>query len=71
MFYFSLAPETRRDFDELIAALKNRFSSEDVKWHLRQSLSTLKQGRKESLDSYIEFINSTHQKMGKSEEQLP
>jgi len=30
-FYFSLAPETQRDFDELMAALKNRFSSEDAK----------------------------------------
>ena len=41
-----------------MAALKNRFSSEDVKWRLRQSLSALKQGRKESLDSYIEFIKN-------------
>ena len=63
-FYFSLAPETRRYFDELMASLKNRFSSEDVKWRLRQSLSVRKQGGKESLDSYIEFINSTCQKMG-------
>ena len=67
-FYFSLAPETRRDFDELTAELKNRFSSEDVKWRLRQSLSARKQGAKESLDSYIEFINSTCQKLGVSKE---
>lgn len=64
-FYFSLAPEIRRDFDELTAELKNRFSSEDVKWRLRQSLSGRKQGAKESLDSYIEFINSTCQKIGR------
>ena len=63
-FFFSLAPETRRYFDELTVSLKNRFSSEDVKWRLRQSLSVRKQGGKESLDSYIEFINSTCQKMG-------
>ena len=63
-FYFSLAPETRRYIDELTASLKNRFSSEDVKWRLRQSLSVRKQGGKESLDSYIEFINSTCQKLG-------
>lgn len=67
-FYFSLAPETRRDFDELTAELKNRFSSEDVRWRLRQSLSARKQGAKESLDSYIEFINSTCQKLGVSKE---
>lgn len=70
MFYFSFTPQTRRDFDELMAALKNRFSSEDVKWHFRQSLSARKQGKKESLDSYIEFINSMHQKLGVSKDQL-
>lgn len=65
-FYFSLDKETRRDFDALTAALKGRFSSDDVKWRLRQSLSSRRQGPKESLDSYIEFINSTCQKLGVS-----
>ena len=65
-YYFSLEPHMRRDFDALTNALKNRFSSDDFKWRLRQSLSSRKQGPKESLDSYIEFINSTCQRLGVS-----
>ena len=65
-YYFSLEPHMRRDFDALTNALKNRFSSDDFKWRLRQSLSSRKQGPKESLVSYIEFINSTCQRLGVS-----
>ena len=65
-YYFSLEPHMRRDFEALTDALKNRFSSDDFKWRLRQSLSSRKQGPKESLDSYIEFINSTCQRLGVS-----
>ena len=60
-WYFSLDRLTRSDFDTLVNAFRQRFSSDDFKWRLRQSLSSHKQGPNESLDSYIEFINSTCQ----------
>ena len=41
-----------------------RFSSDDFKWRLRQLLSARKQGAGGSIDSYIEFINSTCQSLG-------
>ena len=63
-WYFFLDRPTRNDFDDLVNALKRRFSSDDFKWRLRQSLSSRKQGLNESLDSYIEFINSTCQRLG-------
>ncbi|XP_078361540.1 uncharacterized protein LOC144645887 [Oculina patagonica] len=63
-WYFSLDRFIRNDFDSLVRALRQRFSSDDFKWRLRQSLSSRKQGPNESLDSYIEFINSTCQRLG-------
>ena len=63
-WYFSLDRLTRGDFDTLVNALRQRFSSNDFKWRLRQSLSSRKQGPNESLHSYIEFINSTCQRLG-------
>ncbi|KAL9981469.1 hypothetical protein ACROYT_G010176, partial [Oculina patagonica] len=63
-WYFSLDRFIRNDFDSLVRVLRQRFSSDDFKWRLRQSLSSRKQGPNESLDSYIEFINSTCQRLG-------
>ena len=57
-FYFSLEPETRKTFDLLTKALKERFLSDDFKWRLRQSLISRQQGFHESLDPYIEFIDN-------------
>ena len=58
-FYFSLEPETRKNFDLLSKALKERFFSDDLKWRLRQSLISKQQGLHESLHIYIEFIDTT------------
>jgi len=67
-FYFSLEPETRKNFDLLSKALKERFFSDDLKWRLRQSLISRQQGPHESLDTYIEFIASTCRRLGVSKE---
>ena len=67
-FYFSLEPETRKNFDLLSKALKERFFSDDLKWLLRQSLISRQRGLHESLDSYIKFIASTCRRLGVSKE---
>ena len=67
-FYFSLEPETRKNFDPLIKALKERFFCDDLKWRLRQSLISRQQGHHESLDSYIEFIDTSCRRLGVSRE---
>ena len=67
-FYFSLKPEKRKNFDPLIKALKERFFSDDLKWRLRQSLISRQQGPHESLDSDIEFIDTTCRRLGVSRE---
>ena len=67
-FYFSLEPETRKNFDLLSKALKGRFFSDDLKWRLRQSLISRQRGLHESLDSYIKFIASTCRRLGVSKE---
>ena len=67
-FYFSLEPETRKNFDLLSKALKEQFFSDDLKWWLRQSLISRQQDLHESLDSYIEFIASTCRRLGVSKE---
>ena len=67
-FYFSLEPETRKNFDLLSKALKERFFSDDLKWRLRQSLISRQRGLHESLDSYIKFIASTCRRLGVSKE---
>ena len=66
-FYFSLEPETRNDFDLLSTALKSRFFSDDLKWLLRQLLTSRQHGFSESLDSYINFIDSTYRRLGVSQ----
>ena len=66
-WYFSLDRLTRSDYESLVEALCARFSSDDFKWRLRQMLSARKQGAGESLDSFIEFINSTCQRLGVSD----
>ena len=65
-FYFSLDEDVCSNYDKLVDALRERYSSDDFKWRLRQQLSSRKQGAKESLDSYIEFINTTCQRLGVS-----
>ena len=67
-FYFSLEPDTRKNFDLVSKALKERFSSDDLKWHLKQSFISRQQGLHESLDSYIEFIDTTCRRLGVSKE---
>ena len=67
-FYFSLELEKRKNFDPLITALKERFFSDDLKWRLRQSLISKQQGLHESLDIYIEFIDTTCRRLGVSRE---
>ena len=49
-------------------ALKERFFSDGFNWQLRQSLISRQQGLHESLDSYIEFIDSTFPRLGVSKE---
>ena len=62
-------PETRRsNFDFLTTAPKERFFSDDLKWRLRQLLISRQQGLHESLDSYIEFANSTCRRLGECKE---
>ena len=67
-FYFSLDEETRCVYDKLVDTLRERYSSDDFKWRLRQQLSSRKQSAKESLDFYIEFINCTCQRLGVSKD---
>ena len=67
-FYFSLELETRKNFDPLIKAVKERFFSDDLKWRLRQSLISKQQGLHESLHIYIEFIDTTCRWLGVSRE---
>ena len=67
-FHFSLQSKTIHDFDLLTTALKERFFSDDLKWRLRQSLISRQQGLHESLDSYIEFIDTTCRRLGVSKE---
>ena len=67
-FYFSLESDTRKNFHLLSTALKERFFSDDLKWRLRQSLISRQQGLHESLDSYIEFIDTTCRRLGVSKE---
>ena len=63
-----LEPETRKNFDLLSKAFKERFFSDDLKWWLRQSLISRLRGVHEYLDSYIEFITSTCRLLGVSKE---
>ena len=63
-WYFSLDRVTRGDYESLLEALCARFSSDDFKQRLWQPLSACKHGTSESLDSYIEFINSVCQRLG-------
>ena len=64
---------TCRDFISLsndlsTKALKERFSPDDLKWRLRQSLISRQQGLHESLNSYNEFIDTTCLQLGVSKE---
>ena len=64
---------TCRDFISLsndlsTKALKERFSPDDLKWRLRQSLISRQQGLHESLNSYNEFTDTTCLQPGVSKE---
>ncbi|KAJ7370843.1 Putative beta-lactamase-like 1 [Desmophyllum pertusum] len=57
-FFRSLSSSDKGDFDALSAALRERFSSKDRVWRMRQVLSARKQGSSEPLDKYIEDLQN-------------
>ena len=66
-FYFSLEPEVRNDFDLLSTAFKSRFFQTIWNGVWNQSLISRQQGSSESLDSYIDFIDSSCRRLGVSQ----
>ena len=67
-WYYSLDPSVRDNYDALKAALLKRFSNQDLEWRLRQKLSSRKQGESESLDTYVDFLSNTCQRLGVSDQ---
>ena len=52
-FFRSLSSREKDSVDSLSTALRDRFSSKDLVWRMRQMLSARKQGSSEPLDKYI------------------
>ena len=52
----SLAVSDKDDFEKLYVMLRERFSSQDPVWRMRQKLTARKQGPNEPLDRYIEDL---------------
>ena len=57
-FFRSLSTSDKEDFASLINALRERFSSKDRVWRMRQVLSSRKQRPHESLHKYIEDLQN-------------
>ncbi|KAL9953360.1 hypothetical protein ACROYT_G040768 [Oculina patagonica] len=68
-FFRSLSRSDKEDFDTLSAALRERFSSKDRVWRMRQVLSARKQGPSEPLDKYIEDLQNKFDCLELSEEE--
>ena len=67
-WYYSLDPSVRDDYAALTAALFKRFSNQDLEWRLRQKLSSRKEGESESLDTYVDFLRNTCERLGVSDQ---
>ena len=67
-WYYALDQAVREAFNALKAALLKRFSNPDLEWRLRQKLSSRKQGETEPLDSYVDFLSATCQRLGISDQ---
>ena len=55
LLFLSQTGDKKKFRPPLTTALKERFFCDDLKWRLRQSLISRRQGLHESLDSYIEL----------------
>ena len=68
-FFRSLSRSDKEDFHALCNALRERFSSKDRVWRMRQVLSARKQGPSEPLDKYIEDLQNKFDCLDLSEEE--
>ena len=66
-WYYSLDPSIQDDFSKVEEAFLERFANSDLEWRLRQKLSSRKQEENENLDSYVDFISNTCQRLGVSD----
>ena len=62
-WYYSLDESVRIDIKASREALLKRFCNPHLEWRLLQQLSSRRQDEKESLDSYVDFITSTCQRL--------
>ena len=67
-WYYSLDPLVRDDYAALTVALFKQFSNQDLEWRLRQKLSSRKEGESESLDTYVDFLRNTCERLGVSDQ---
>ena len=68
-FFRSLSASDKDDFDSLSDTLRERFSSKDRVWRMRQVLSSRKQRPNEPLDKYIEDLQNGFDCLELSEEE--
>ena len=68
-FFRSLSRRDKETVDSLSTALRERFSSKDRVWRMRQMLSARKQGSSEPLDKYIEDLQNMFDNLDLSEEE--
>ena len=68
-FFRSLSSSEKETVDSLSIALRDRFSSKDRVWRMRQMLSARKQGSSEPLDKYIEDLQNKFDNLDLSEEE--
>ena len=68
-FFRSLSRRDKETVDSLSTALRERFSSKDRVWRMRQMLSARKQGSSEPLDKYIEDLQNKFDNLDLSEEE--
>lgn len=68
-FFRSLSERKKEDFETLYETLRERFSSKDRVWRLRQKLSARKQGHNEPLDNYLEDLQHMFDSLELTEEE--
>ena len=68
-FFRSLAVSDKDDFEKLYIMLRERFSSKDRVWRMRQKLNARKQGPNEPLDRYLEDLQHMFDNLELTEEE--
>ena len=68
-FFRSLAVSDKDDFEKLYVMLRERFSSKDPVWRMKQKLTARKQGPNEPLDRYIEDLQQMFDNLELTEEE--